>query len=240
MWPLEVGELFFVGRATKRKLQNAGIMTIGQLAQANIKLIKNLLHNVHGQLIWNYANGIDIGLVEEKRKQDPKGVGNSTTMPYDVTEKEEAYQVILALTEKVAMRLRKLEAYASVISVYVRPSNFEMRGYGHQRKINKFIDTTIDIYREVCILFDEIWQHESLRKIGIHVGGLSRYGRRQLSIFDSDDSEANEELDLAVDKIRELYGNSAIKRGVFVNTGIDAMQGGVREEEYLMMGGYNS
>lgn len=240
MWSLPVEELFFVGRATKRKLNGAGITTIGQLANSDLKLIKGLLHNVHGETVWNFANGIDVGLVAEKRKEDQKGVGNSTTIAYDVATKSEAYEVMLALTEKVGMRLRKLDAYASIVSVYIRPSNFERHGYGHQRKLNKFINATTEIYQEACTLFDEMWQQESLRKIGIHVGGLSPHGRRQLSLFDNDNTIQSEFLDIAVDNIREIYGNTAIKRGTFINREIDAVQGGVREEEYRMMGGYDS
>jgi len=240
MWPLPVDELFFVGRATRKRLVGAGISTIGQLANSDINLVKTLLHNVHGETVWRFANGLDTAAVAENRKEDQKGVGNSTTIAYDVRNTEEATEVILALTEKVGMRLRKLDAYASVISVYVRPSDFEKQSYGHQRKLNRFVNTTSEIYKEACILFEEMWQRESLRKIGVHVSGLSRHGRRQLSLFDSEDAAGSEYLDLTVDRIREIYGNSAIMRGTFVNREIYSMQGGVREQEYRMMGGHDS
>lgn len=48
MLPPPVDELFMVGRATKKKLINAGITTIGQLAKADIDTLKALLHIVHG------------------------------------------------------------------------------------------------------------------------------------------------------------------------------------------------
>ena len=240
MWPLPVDELFFVGRATRKKLLTAGISTIGQLAKSDINMIKVLLHNVHGETVWRFANGLDTALVAENRREDQKGVGNSTTIAYDVKNHDEAREVLLALTEKVGMRLRKLDAYASIVSVYVRPSDFEKSSYGHQRKLNKFINTTSEIYKEAGILFDEMWQRESLRKIGVHVSGLSRHGRRQLSLFDSGDVVESEHLDLTVDRIRDIYGNNAIMRGTFVNRGIDGIQGGVREQEYRMMGGYDS
>ncbi len=240
LWPLHISELFMVGRATTKKLTNVGINTIGELANADLKYIKSLLHNVHGELVWNHANGIDFTTVKENRKEDQKGVGNSTTIAYDVESTKEAYEVMLALCEKVGMRLRKLESYSSIVSVYVRPSNFELRGYGHQRKLNKYINTTSEIYKEACSLFSEMWQKESLRKIGVHVSGLSRNGLRQLSVFDSNFTVRDEYLDETIDTIRELYGNSAIMRGTFANSEIDAIQGGVRESEYRMMGGYDS
>ena len=40
LWPLPVGELFYVGRASERKLRQMGIRTIGQLAHADVDVLK--------------------------------------------------------------------------------------------------------------------------------------------------------------------------------------------------------
>ena len=84
MWPLPVSELFFVGRATEKKLNHMGIHTIGELAAMDPQLLKKHLHR-HGEIIWNFANGKDVSLVEEEPSQN-KGYGNSTTIPFDVTD----------------------------------------------------------------------------------------------------------------------------------------------------------
>jgi DNA polymerase-4 len=43
VWPLPVGELLYVGRSTRRKLQNRAIYTIGDLANRDISDLKLLL-----------------------------------------------------------------------------------------------------------------------------------------------------------------------------------------------------
>lgn len=240
MWPLPIGELFFVGRATKKKLLNVGINTIGDIANYPLPKLQAILHNVHGQTVWNFANGIDYSEVKLNESMDQKGVGNSTTIGYDVSTRKDAREVLLALTEKVGMRLRKLKSYASVISVHVRPSDFDKKSYGHQRKLWCATNSTSEIYDEACRLFDEIWEGESIRKLGVHVGQLTQINNRQVSLFDQGDPIQIEKLDFAVDEIREKYGKRAIERGVFVNSDISPIQGGVREEEYLMMGGHTS
>ena len=105
MWPLPVGELFMVGRATAQKLQKININTIGDLAKADPNHMKALLKS-HGLLIWAFANGIDDSDVTLNSDIIQKGVGNSTTISYDVTNRNEAQAILLALTERVAMRLR--------------------------------------------------------------------------------------------------------------------------------------
>jgi DNA polymerase IV len=58
MWPLPVEDLFMVGRATTEKLHKLNIFTIGDLANYDINILKNMMKS-HGLLIWNYANGIE-------------------------------------------------------------------------------------------------------------------------------------------------------------------------------------
>ena len=84
MWPLPVCDLFFVGRANARKLMNLGIYTIGDLAQADPMLIKLHLKK-HGEVIWAFANGMDVSVVQSEQPVN-KGYGNSTTIPFDVSD----------------------------------------------------------------------------------------------------------------------------------------------------------
>ncbi|MBO5837535.1 MAG: DNA polymerase IV, partial [Oscillospiraceae bacterium] len=56
MWPLPVRDLFLVGSATQKKLNQMGIYTIGDLAKADISVLKRRLGK-HGQTIWHFANG---------------------------------------------------------------------------------------------------------------------------------------------------------------------------------------
>jgi DNA polymerase-4 len=58
VWPLPVGELLYVGRATRRKLQNRAIFTIGDLAKRDIKSLRIQL-GIWGETLWNFANGLD-------------------------------------------------------------------------------------------------------------------------------------------------------------------------------------
>ena len=97
MWPLPVSELFFVGRATTRKLFSLGIRTIGELAQADPCLLKAHLKK-HGLLIHQFANGIDSSEVLEEIPAN-KGYGNSMTMPFDAQSHEMAEHVLQALCE---------------------------------------------------------------------------------------------------------------------------------------------
>jgi len=235
MWPLPVGELFMVGRATAQKLRQININTIGDLAMTDPNHMKALLKS-QGQLVWNYANGIDSSQVIPNSQIMQKGIGNSTTTAYDLTQRQEAYMVILALTERTATKLRKLGNMTSRVSLSIKTNNFV--SYSHQVQLQNCINTTSEIYKYACLLFDECWKGEPIRHIGVSVFDFSSSDMEQLSIFDKENKEKMQSLDKTVDIIRSRYGEEAIKRGVFVNGDTKPMQGGTNDGDYIMMGGY--
>lgn len=235
MWPLPVGELYMVGRATAAKLQRININTIGDLAKADLGHMKALLKSP-GLLVWEFANGVDNSEVTLNSDIIQKGVGNSTTISHDVTDRTEVLMILLALTERVAMRLRRLGYVVSLVSVSVKTSGF--MHYSHQMKLRNCIDTTTEIYEYVCMLFDQCWKGEPIRKLGVHVSDFQVAGARQYSLFDKRDAEKLQALDRVIDRIREKYGTRSIIRGIFVNGCINAVQGGTNDSVFIMMGGY--
>jgi DNA polymerase-4 len=234
MWPLPVGELFMVGRATAQKLQRININTIGGLAHADKNHMKVLLKS-YGELVWDLANGIDNSAVTLNREIIQKGVGNSRTISHDVTDRMEALMILLALTERVAMRLRRLGYMASLVSVSIKTDGFIR--YSHQLKIRNCINTTTEIFEYVCFLFEECWRGEPIRHLGVHVSEFQEVETRQFSLFDRNDSDKLQALDRAVDKIRTKYGTRSIIRGAFVNGDTDPVQGGTNDSNFIMMGG---
>lgn len=237
MWPLPVDELFMVGRATAKKLRKININTIGDLAKADVLHMKALLKS-HGELVWNYANGIDYSPVVQNAEIIQKGVGNSTTIAYDVNTREEVYMVILSLCERTAMRLRKLGMKASLVSISLKTNTFVR--YSHQVQLQNFMDSATDIYGYSCLLFNECWKGEAIRQIGVSVSNFGKNHNQQLSFLDHkvDDYERNSTLEYTIDDIRKRFGERAVIRATFVNNDVEPLQGGVNDGNYLMMGGY--
>lgn len=232
MWILPIEELFMVGRATARKLRSRAINTIGDLAHYDPKIIKLFLHS-HGILVWNYANGIENSPVRENRRPLIKGIGNSTTIAFDVEDKNTAHLVLLSLTETVATRLRQSGYCARLVSVSLRTNEFY--NCSHQRKTYSAIDSTNAIHEIACELFDELWKGEPVRHLGVRVSELCLNDFRQLSLFERD-YEKQRIVDKTIDSIRERFGNGAVFRSSFLYSGVRFATGGtVDDEEYPMM-----
>lgn len=229
MWPLPVGELFFVGRATASKLAHLGIRTIGDLARADLSLLRQHLKK-HGEVIWNFANGRDTGIVEAEPPEN-KGYGNSTTIEFDVTDADTAKMVFLSLSETLAARLRKDHVKAELVSVSIK--SFRLQSVSHQTILKAPTNITSEIHRAACDLFDELWDGTPIRHLGVHTGRIQEEEcARQLDIFDQTDYERMEKMDQAVDAIRAKFGDDAIMRASFLRASkMDHMSGGISREK---------
>ncbi|MBR5123412.1 MAG: DNA polymerase IV, partial [Anaerotignum sp.] len=184
LWPLPVEELFMVGRRTAPRLRNMGIRTIGDLAAYPLPLLEKEFKSF-GNLLHTYANGIDDSSVVPDHEADGiKSIGNSTTTTFDVTDRETAYKILLALSETVAMLLRGHDLYAMEIAVTLKSSDFKV--YSHQKQMLNAIDCTNAVYEAAKEIFDEAWKKEPLRLLGVRAGKLCHEDFRQLSILDED------------------------------------------------------
>lgn len=214
MWPLPVGDLFFVGRNAKKKLDALGIYTIGDLALANLSVLKTHLGNKYSELIYSYANGIDNSAVEPEASIN-KGYGNSITLPRDAEDLDTVNQVLLSLSETIGTRLRADGLKCNCIMIEMKDFNFQHQS--HQRTISEPTNITSVIYENAYELFKEAWNKVPLRLIGIRTSKITEEPYTQLNLFSSMKNEKLEKLDSAIDHIRERFGSDSIKRASFLD-----------------------
>lgn len=228
MWPLAVEDLFMVGKTTAEKLHKMNIYTIGQLANYDISILQNKL-KIHGTLIWQYANGIENSDVKNEDYIEMKGIGNSTTIPFDVVDKKTVYKVLLSLSETVGMRLRASGKCCNVVAVHIKESTFV--NYSKQIKLHSPIDTTNDIYNTSIKLFDTMWRKNPIRLLGIQLSQLCSNDIVQINMFQDIKTEKNKALDRAIDDIRSKYGVNSVIRSTFLNSDIKPLTRGIDEED---------
>ena len=223
MWPLPVSELYMAGKSSVEVLHKLEIRTIGELAKTDPDLLELHLKS-HGRTLWEFANGKAGDKVVRERVEN-KGIGNSTTLPKDVTEEEEARKVLLWLSETVGRRVRKEGMKAKMVSVEIKYNTFQ--SVSHQKQLQRATNADKVIYETACELFHELWNGHPIRLLGIRTSKLVDEAEpEQMSIFDLESvsnqnmvkqeirkNEKQEKLDKAVDQIRKKYGEGAIVRG---------------------------
>ena len=226
-WPLPVRDLFLVGAATERKLKLLGIYTVGDLAKADVHLLKRRLGK-HGETIWHFANGRNAEAVTPE-PAEAKGYGNSVTTPQDVVTHAQAHQVLLSLCETVASRMRKDGKCGSCVSIHLRTDAFVH--FSHQAMLPGATNITSEIFQAACHVFDEAWDGVTpLRQLGVQMTRLSSQPYQQYDLF-SGISPAQYErklkLDETVDALRDKFGEDILRRGKFADKPGEHMAGGL-------------
>ncbi|MBQ9935530.1 MAG: DNA polymerase IV [Lachnospiraceae bacterium] len=211
MWPLPIGDLFGVGKASTKRLIDAGIKTIGELAKADISFVKLLIGDKSGEHIYALANGIDESPVTSEERE-AKSYSVVTTVEENITSYEVANQILLGLADSVCTRMRKEGARAYCVSVKIRSDDF--KNQSHQLNFSEATDVTEEIYETSKKLFADLWDGKTpLRLMGIALSNISKDEEEQLSLFVDEEKEKQKKVDAAMDSIRSKYGMSKIMRG---------------------------
>ena len=216
MWPLPVGELFTVGKATAERLRQARIETIGALAHTDPEQLTRMFGPKLGSHLHRYANGISNSPVLAE-PEEAKGYSISTTLEDDVETAEAAHHILLALADSFAARMRADGFKAFCVAVSIRSNDFKNKS--HQQKLREPTDGTNEIYQLAKKLFSELWNGKTpLRLLGIALTDLTKEDYVQTSLFDTADERKtkSKKLDKAVDALRSKYGRSTIQRGTLL------------------------
>lgn len=222
MWPLPVGDLFMVGRSTRRALQEMGIRTIGQLANSDPALLTARFKS-HGTLIWHYANGLEPSASPVRDCRPPyRCISNSTTTPRDIYDYSYAHSTLLMLCEHAAKRLRKQQMTASQVGVELRRTDFST--ISRQMRIPA-TDCTRTLYQACLQLFDDVWDRSPLRHLGVSFGGLTGMDGWQPSLFDGPELERLRTLEQTVDQIQDRYGAASIQKAAVMDISHEMRRG---------------
>ncbi len=216
VFPLPVTDLLFVGASTAKTLRLIGVRTIGDLAKADEELVGKLLGK-RGRQLMIYARGEDNEPVHwQKTSEDVKSIGNSATLPRDVTSRAEVKRWFYVLSESVAARQRAADVgRANTVHIVVR--NERLEDFSWQTKVSP---TALcgDIAKEAFELFCKHYpEGASVRMLGVTVSGFDHH-IEQLTFDDilggGKAYEKKERVENAVAKLREKYGYVAVQRGV--------------------------
>lgn len=217
MWPLEVDELFGIGKKSALKLHQLNIHTIKDLALADPKKLEPYFKN-QAVVMIALAKGIDDSKVASETSI-PKGIGNEITLEADISSKSELSKYLLGLSENVALRLRRQKKYAHVVVVTLKDNRF--RRTSHQKTLKNATNLTSEIYEMACEILSEM-EITSVRLIGVRLDHLTTESNHQVSLFENIKArEESSELEQTVDQLKSKYGISVIKKASLLERKID-------------------
>jgi DNA polymerase-4 len=209
MWPLQVDDLFGIGKKSAIKLHNLNINTIDDLAHADGEFLYKYFKNQALDMI-DRANGLGSDIVVSE-SAEPKGIGNELTLSKNISDYEDLYPYLLALAENVTLRLRQQDKYAYVVVVTLKDKFFKRMS--HQKKLINATNMTEEVYNVSKEILREMDISNGIRLIGIRLDNLVKSSLHQVSLFENlSVREEHNKLEKTVDDLKEKYGFKVIKK----------------------------
>ncbi|OFW78106.1 MAG: hypothetical protein A2Z48_05615 [Actinobacteria bacterium RBG_19FT_COMBO_70_19] len=201
--PLPVRALWGVGEKTAETLGHLGVKTVGDLGRTPVAVLGRLLGEQHARDLHDLALGLDDRPVVAY--EAPKSVSHEETFDADLDAEEDLLREALALSHRVAARLREDGYRARTITLKVRLANFTT--LTRSRTIPASTDVGADLYEVAAELYRGLpGARRRVRLLGIAATGLVPAGQEQLALLRG---ERRGDVERALDRIEQRVGRGA-------------------------------
>ena len=210
VWPLSTDAIIGIGSKTKKKLMYMNINTLGELAKADVNLLKRKL-GIRGLYLWQYANGYDTSEVCDYYHRDKiKSISRGVTTKADLNSYDEVKKIFEELAIEVSKKLIEEDLKAGGVRITIRDKNLD---YVSFQKV--FTETSISALRlndKAMELFRERYDFkEAIRSLTISAINLTRNTKtEQLSLFAPKKVIKDDRLEKVFNEIREKFGKDKI------------------------------
>ena len=214
IWHLPIGDLLFVGKQTKEKLNGIGVKTIGDVTLCDDRNLKKLLGK-NGVQLKNYALGEDSSpVVSIHEEYKPKSVGKSVTTGKDFVSDNDVWKAFISFGETISETLREKGLYALGVQVHIRTASLKVKEFSHT--LPTPTDCAITLAKRGFELFKRNYSFgEPLRSVGLRAINLkSEVTAGQIDMFgDAEKDMQAEAVDKSIYDVRKKFGKNSLKRG---------------------------
>jgi DNA polymerase IV len=207
--PQPISRLWGVGRVAEARLVKSGLRTIGDIqAKPEREMIAE--HGPEGARLWCLAHGVDDRRVAPER--ETKSISAETTFENDISNKEELERTLLALCERVALRLKREGLAARNVTLKLRRADFKLRTRARSgASATQLAPRIFAIARD---LLEREADGSSFRLIGVSTADFAPAAEADKGDLVDKDVSREKAREQAIDSLRERFGAKAVVRGL--------------------------
>lgn len=203
--PLPARAMWGVGEKTVETLSRLGVKTVGDLARTPPAVLARLLGEQHARDLNDLARGIDQR--EVVPYESPKSVSHEETFDVDLDAEDDLLREALALSHRVASRLREDGYRARTVVLKIRLANFTT--LTRSRTLPAPTDVAADLYQVASELYGGLpGDRRRVRLLGVAATGLIPAGAEQLALLRG---QRWRDVERVVDRIERRFGRGAAR-----------------------------
>ncbi len=205
--PMPVTKIFGIGRSAEDKLKQFGIEKIGQLASADVTILRKVF-GINAEQVKRLALGLDDRPVVNE--EEAKSIGKENTFDYDLTDFESCRDEVLDLSGQVGWRLRRENLAGHTVTLKVKFADFHT--ITRSSTGDRLIAWDEDIFSLAEQMLRKINVKPGVRLLGVSVSSLFRPEDEPVLGFAED--ERMQRRNRTIDSLKSKFGENIIKRGI--------------------------
>lgn len=222
LYPLPVNAMMGIGAATAERLHTLGIETIGGLAALDERVMLSSFGK-GGSTPYRYVHGMDDEPVHDPRKaEEPKSIGNSITYRRNLESWTDIKTGLLPLAESVGARLRAAGMKCAGVQVAIKDAS--LKKIERQNRFPAPTNLSQELFETSQELIRRNWEiGEPIRMLAVTaIDLMDAVEAEQLTLFTGGKNRVKElQLEETVDKLRNRYGGTVVKRASLLNNDLD-------------------
>ena len=214
IYPLDISDMFGVGKKTAPRLKSIGIKTIGDLKTRLDNNDPDVL-NIVGKFAFELKQWLD-GYGDDKvitQFDDPKSIGNSTTLKEDTSNFEIIKNTFDLLSQEVSYRAKKDNLMGTTIQIMAKDTNY--KAHNKSMSFDTPTNSHQDILNIALKLYEKNYLKITVRAVGVTLQNLMSQKDLaiQMTFFDYEKHEDENKTRLIINEInRKISGTAKLMR----------------------------
>lgn len=226
-----------IGSGTVRRLNSAGIQTMGDIAHADEDFLYRMF-GVDAELLIDHAWGRESTTMEDIKAYKPQ---NSSLSSGQVLARDYSFEecrlIVKEMTDELCLTMAEKKVVTQSVSLMIGYSNaLQLKHSTGTASMTVTTNAYSVIIPYVLALYERIAkQDKPIRRLSVSCNSLMEEGYEQYDLFtDHEAVERDRKLQKAALEIKKKYGKNALVRGM------DLQEAGTALERNRQIGGHKS
>jgi DNA polymerase-4 len=212
--PLGVERLWGVGPITAARLENLGIMTVGEVADISEATLISILGRGSGRHLHALAHNRDPRPVRTGVRR--RSMGAQRALGRRPRSPEDLDAILIGLVDRLCPRLRTAKRVCRTVTLRLRFGDFTRATRSHTLpQATAHTQTILDAMRLLLATAMPLIEVQGITLIGVSLGNLANDSAVQLAL--PFEGATAEQIDTTLDDVRGKFGSDAITRAVLLN-----------------------